>query len=196
MKLRFRFKKEEYLKYSAFHKFDDELDKHTTLYVDRQLSSFVNDLRRFGDSIELFDGSGEILDTVSGYYSFQKALAGHLAFKWYDLVPHWSLSLQDMQRSSRAQLLQDRTTDMRRDKHRYNWAMPRYVAGLFEYPVPGMGIFPMSMSVEYSLCVYALENNIQFYSDDVAYLEDTRDRLKQTIGWTLANVEKHILPRL
>lgn len=196
MRLRFHFKKEEYQKYSDFKKFDDEQDKHTTLYIDRHLSSFINDLRRFGDRIELFDKTGEIIDTVSGYYAFQKGLAGHLAFKWYELMPHWSLSIQDMQRSSRSQLMQDRAMDLRRNKHRYNWTMPRYVAGLFEYPVPGMGIFPLSMGIEYSLCIYALESNIQFYSDDASYLEETRDRLKQTIEWTLANVEKHIIPRL
>lgn len=196
MRLRLHVKRDEYQKYGQFQKFDDELDKHTTLYIDRQISSMINDLRRFADHIELYDNTGDNFTTISGYYAFQKALASHLAFKWYETVPHWALSLQDMQKASRTKLLQDRAQDLRRGKHRYNWTMPRYVAGLFEYPVPGMGTFPLNMSLEYSFCIFALENNIQFYADDQEYLEQTRDRLKTAIDWTLSNLEKHIVPRL
>lgn len=156
----------------------------------------INDLRRFSDKIELLDKSGELIGTVEGYYAFQKALAAHLAFKWYETVPHWALALQDMQKANRSQLLQDRAQDLRRGKHRYNWVMPRYVAGLFEYPVPGVGAFPLNMCLEYSFSLFALENNIQFYADDQEYLEQTRDRLKQSIDWTLDNLQKHIVPRL
>lgn len=196
MKLKFHVKAEEYRKYGAFQKVDPELDRHTTVYMDRRISSMISDLRRFSETIDLYEGSGDVYATTEGYFAFQKALASHLSFVWYDLVPHWPLALKDMQVSKRQELLSDRVNDLRRGKSRYNWVMPRYVAGLFEYPLLGISIFPQSVSLEYAFCSWAVDRQLGFYADDADFLMDTRDRLKEIVEFAVAKVEKHLVPRL
>jgi len=196
MKLQLHVRKLEYLKYENFERYDDELDMDTTVYIDRHLVSFLNDLRRFTEEIVLLDTGGEVLASASGYYAFYKALASHLAFVWYDYVPHWVPALKDMQNISRSALLGVRTQDLGRDKSRIHWRMPRYVLGLFEYPVPGVSVFPLSMQLEYALTKYALQNHIHFYADDESYLEALNARLKQNIDFTVSSLDRHMIPRL
>lgn len=196
MRVKFRFKREEFDKYDNFNRIDEALDKKTTLNIDRHVASMIGDVRRFTERIDLYDRNNATYTQQTGYYSFIKGLASHLAFIWYDSVPHYDLALRDMQHMSRNRLMGDVIRDMGGNKIRYNFTVPRYATGIFDYPLRSIQIFPMSFSVEYAFCVWALDQNLQFFNDDLEYIRDLKDRKDRTLRMALENLERDIVPRV
>lgn len=193
---KFHFKKDEYQKYEAFGRKDDNLDYKTSLYLSRNLTFMMKDVHRFSEKIQLYDSTKEAYATVTGYISFQKALMSHLAFIWKDSVPNYPMTMKDMQRTKRQKLIMDQIRDIGADKSRITVVIPRFVSGLFEYPIPSIPIFPLSFAVEYSFCKWAMDNRVQFFSDDREFIEDLLERKQRTLEYTMKTVENDIIPRL